>query len=788
MLQMRNVGLDYTERGKAVHVLRRVNLSLPHTGLVLVTGPSGSGKTALMRLLAGLERPSRGEVYVDGGSIARKEGSAAEAWLRRVGIVAEGNLLPDRNVLENAALSARMAGQKDDLGEDRCIALMDYFSMGGLETRSPEELSGEELRVAALACALARDPDALLADEPAAGLGDNMARDVLSLLQKESTRRLVIAFSQNMDLFRGTEDMTLVLEEGELADVRGDPGTATAAPVSGSLPAAGSLREALGGLTNRRNRVGTRLISVFCAVLAVCLSLAALEGQRLQGLALQSRTLAAYPVVLTRESLASGDLEALANYMEAEMDLRSATLQRSYAITPRIYSLNAAGEVRQVNPEQRTGTDLWTEMPAGEELQHNRYSLVAGRWPTSYDEAAVLLDSQGSLDRACREALGLSADDAAAGLNYTDLLRLSFRVVLPTGEYAQSADGTWSYMANDAGYMSNMVRSSLPLKVVGVLRPVTRGAGDTGVGGALYMSELSGWVTESILNSQLVTKQMSDPAIDVLTNRPFDATAHATDPEAQRAALGRHIRALQPGGQAALYNRITGETVEESGAQDGLLQKLDAMTAEEIQNLYRELIENGVSPTSLEDNLRAFGVLDAETVTGLRLYASTFTYRGTLTELLAGYPERVTYIDTAAGVVSAGAALMAGDNWLRPVCTVLFALLGALGVALAAALPLLARRRETAVVRVLGMPGRGAGAILLWESFIIALLGSTVGALLAVALARLVGPFLGGAAWNLPWTQAALVVLGAVISAMCAARIAVGPMLSGTPGEALRKA
>ena len=80
MLQMKNVGFDGAVGRKTVHVLSRVNLSLPARGRVLITGPSGSGKTALLRLISGREVPSRGEILINGETTSRWNDTRRSAW------------------------------------------------------------------------------------------------------------------------------------------------------------------------------------------------------------------------------------------------------------------------------------------------------------------------------------------------------------------------------------------------------------------------------------------------------------------------------------------------------------------------------------------------------------------------------------------------------------------------------------------------------------------------------------------------------------------------------------
>ena len=225
MLQLKNVGLDYVSGKTTVHALRRINLTLPSAGLVLITGGPGAGKSALLRLLAGMDLPSRGEILVDGENTARWSEERRSSWRRRVGIADEALLLPDRTVGENAVLSARLGGWQESDCRAKASSAISLFALEEIRGRLPGELSRQERAVAALCSAMAREPELLLVDEPGDGVDPSARGGILSVLRRAAASRLVVVFSRDEKLFDGGEDMTLVLADGEIS-----------APVSDTTP------------------------------------------------------------------------------------------------------------------------------------------------------------------------------------------------------------------------------------------------------------------------------------------------------------------------------------------------------------------------------------------------------------------------------------------------------------------------------------------------------------------------------------------------------------------------
>ncbi len=790
MIQMKNVSRDGLSGGQRIHIVSRINLSLPSEGIVLVTGRPGCGKTMLLRLIAGVEVPTRGEILIRGERTSAWNEAQAAAWRRSASLASAEYLMPDRTLKDGLLFRAALSGLGRAEAAARATDVMARLGLAAHADALPDELGGEERKLAALACAWISDPDVLLVDEPLEGVGEGMAPQVLALLRETAENCLVIAASSNGELFFGEDIRIVEMDGGELVSEEEETASEDsrrAKPRGASVSAPGFAMRSL--FRRGRGTIIRTLVPLF-VVLALCLTFAVLHGEAAYERALQTETLTDYPITIRAENVPSGDLEKLADWLESKTDGKGVAVQRSFAISPRIFSVTAAEGVRQVNPAPGTDVSLWTELPEGEERRGYLYDLVSGRWPENYSEAVVVLNAQSVMDTACINALGLSADNLGRGITYPELIRMSFRVILPVDEYVRNVDGTWGFMGGDPSYMRTIAETSLTLNIVGVVVPKENAAGGTAAGGAAYTAELTRWAVDRVLQSDLVREQLASPDRDAVTGLPFDDRGvHTADTSVQRSLLERYAVSLSVAEQTALYLKITGTPVEETAAQDSLLKLMEEMDADSLYRLYSEIILSGAAQSTLEDNLRSFGATDAETITAIRVYAASYAYRESAVSILRSYAEQVSYDDSADGIISTGTRLMESGRMLYPILYAIAGLLACAAIVPAFLLPILSRRREVSLCRCCGLSSATAASSLGWESFILSLIGSAAGSVIALALVRTGAlDLLLSRNWELSWQGAFIPGTAAVLLSWIVGRIAAAAVTAGSPGDGLRKA
>ncbi|MBO9362724.1 MAG: ABC transporter ATP-binding protein [Thermoflexus sp.] len=206
ILVARRIGHCYRAAQREVWALREVSLALQPGEFVCLVGPSGCGKTTLLRILAGLLRPTQGEI--------RWMGQPLQGPDRRIGIVFQrDSLLPWRTAMENVRLPLELNGQSGPEADRRARALLGQAGLEGFEDAYPRELSGGMQHRVALARALAADPEILLLDEPFATL-DALTRERLNevlLALWEGRRKTVLMVTHDVHEAARLADRVLVM-------------------------------------------------------------------------------------------------------------------------------------------------------------------------------------------------------------------------------------------------------------------------------------------------------------------------------------------------------------------------------------------------------------------------------------------------------------------------------------------------------------------------------------------------------------------------------------------------
>lgn len=194
MIILKNVNKYYQTGGERVHAVRNLSVTFPNNGLAFILGPSGSGKSTLLNLLGGLDLPNSGEIWIENKELSTFSKSERINYLNSyLGFVfQEYNILKDLSLKENITLPLEIQGYSRKRINQKFKQIINDVELNGLEKRKVHQLSGGQKQRIAIARALIKDPQLIIADEPTGNLDSETSRNIFNLFKKLSKNCLVI--------------------------------------------------------------------------------------------------------------------------------------------------------------------------------------------------------------------------------------------------------------------------------------------------------------------------------------------------------------------------------------------------------------------------------------------------------------------------------------------------------------------------------------------------------------------------------------------------------------------
>jgi len=202
-----------------VKALESVNLRIKRGEYISIMGPSGSGKTTLFNMVGGIDRPTRGRVYIDGVDIAKLDAYEL-AWLRcrKIGYIFQTfNLIPVLTAMENVTLPMIFAGVDREERNRRAREILETVGLGERLNHKPMELSGGQQQRVAIGRALANNPVIILADEPTGNLDLQTGLEIITLLRGMNKEKGVTVIAATHDLkMIDVSDRIIYLRDGQI--------------------------------------------------------------------------------------------------------------------------------------------------------------------------------------------------------------------------------------------------------------------------------------------------------------------------------------------------------------------------------------------------------------------------------------------------------------------------------------------------------------------------------------------------------------------------------------------
>jgi cell division transport system ATP-binding protein len=206
---------------RGLYALQDLTLNVEKAEFVFLTGPSGAGKSTFLRLLLLQERPTEGEVFVNGHNLAMLSRREIQEYRRGIGFVFQDfKLIPSRTVLENISFVPEVLGVPAAQQRRRAFQVLKWVGLQHRMNAYPKDLSGGEQQRIAIARALVNDPVLLIADEPTGNLDPDLSLEVMNLLREiNAGGTTVLVATHDRELIRLVGRRTITLDQGRVVEV-----------------------------------------------------------------------------------------------------------------------------------------------------------------------------------------------------------------------------------------------------------------------------------------------------------------------------------------------------------------------------------------------------------------------------------------------------------------------------------------------------------------------------------------------------------------------------------------
>jgi len=195
-----------------------INLKFQKGEFVFITGPSGAGKTTLLRLIFGAEKPTEGQILINGINLNRINRSRLDPLRRKIGFIFQDfKLLLRKTVSQNVALALEVAGERPSIIRKKTHQVLRSVGLAKKEQAYPLQLSGGEQQRVAIARAIINDPLILLADEPTGNLDPDITREILLLFRTINLKgTTVVIATHSKELLKDTDQRIILLNGGKI--------------------------------------------------------------------------------------------------------------------------------------------------------------------------------------------------------------------------------------------------------------------------------------------------------------------------------------------------------------------------------------------------------------------------------------------------------------------------------------------------------------------------------------------------------------------------------------------
>ena len=559
MICLENVSRIYSRKqiSEDVVALDNLSLTLPETGFISIVGASGSGKTTLLNIIGGLDKPTSGNMIVDGLSTKDFKDKEWDSYRNeKIGFVLQNcYLLPHLSIKDNVALKLQISNRKyeniDELVENS------LKQVGLLERKNdrPNSLSGGQKQRVAIARAIVGKPTVVLADEPTGAIDSKNGIQIMELLKELSKDHLVVMVTHNKEYADKYSDRIIELKDGK---VTSDSASIDKKEIKEgnelskvSIPFSTSLKWGLKNLVVKKYSTLSIIIASALGLTGVGMILSISDGVSKEFVRAEQDSLSKYPVTITSYSKQSSegseeeyekfpteqsvivDLSDYAkqehlNYMSSEFLTYMDGMNTSY------YYLNYNASVTSMNLFTRVNDTTYKKLSSTSSLFYKsvddfdflaeEYDCLKGHFPTGKNEVALVVDKYNRVSGSTLDSLGFDVDlshYSETKITFDNIIGKIYRYV-PNNDYFSYDSGLGKYVVNEYTAQEFYENATIELSISGILREKEDSSNPLLNKGIIYNPEFQKDVIKEANSSDIVVAQKEYGLTkNVLTGLPY---------------------------------------------------------------------------------------------------------------------------------------------------------------------------------------------------------------------------------------------------------------------------
>ena len=514
--------------------------------------------------------------------------------------------------------------------------------------------------------------------------------------------------------------------------------------------------------------------------------------------------------------VSSNNLEALKNYIENENSTikdNASAIKYNYNLNINLYKEDTSNGVVQVNPStvmnafgmedmmeaqesspmssmfgssmtSMSNTDVWEEMLDNEELLHSQYDLVAGNWPTNYNEVVLIVNENNEISDYTLYALGLKdqneleerwnkvqngeevEESESTSYTYDELLDLSFKLVL-NSDYYEKENGLWVDKSEDEEYMKELLNNCENINVVGIIKQNEQSVATGMSGGIGYTKDLKEYVINKTNEAEIVKEQKNNPDINVFTGLAFpDEDSKTFD-----------------------YSQLS----DEQRAQ------LAMLSTEELAEIMETYSNN--ANASYDGNLELLGAVDLNKPSSISIYPKDFDAKDVITQEIDNYNQKqrddgkeenvINYTDMIGIMMSSVSQIIDTISYVLIAFVAISLVVSSIMIGIITYISVLERTKEIGILRAIGASKKDISRVFNAETFIVGLIAGLLGigvtVLLNIPITKIIYTVTGVTVTvSLPVAGGIILVLISMVLTIIAGLIPARMASKKDPVEALR--